>query len=91
MKQKLRAGETVFGQMILELFTPGVAPVLHHAGLDFVIYDMEYGEWFGYLHRDGRVSSRAKGTIYKGPFHLPRMLWYCWQRLQQAQSPCAES
>ena len=53
--------------------------------------DREHGEWFGYLHRDGRVSSRAKGTIYKGPFHLPRMLWYCWQRLQQAQSPCAES
>jgi N-acylglucosamine 2-epimerase len=49
--------------------------------------DPELGEWFGYLHRDGRLSSRAKGTIYKGPFHLPRMLWYCWQRLEQAQSP----
>src|SRR5207247_1633834 len=36
-------GETVFGQMILELFTPGIAPMLHHAGLDFVIYDMEHG------------------------------------------------
>lgn len=47
--------------------------------------DREHGEWFGYLHRDGRVSSRAKGTIYKGPFHLPRMLWYCWQRLEQAE------
>jgi N-acylglucosamine 2-epimerase len=46
--------------------------------------DAEHGEWFGYLHRDGRVSSRAKGTLYKGPFHLPRMLWYCWQRLQRA-------
>ncbi len=49
--------------------------------------DPEHGEWFGYLHRDGRLSSRAKGTIYKGPFHLPRMLWYCWQRLEQAESP----
>ena len=48
--------------------------------------DREHGEWFGYLHRDGRLSSRAKGTIYKGPFHLPRMLWYCWQRLEQAES-----
>ena len=44
--------------------------------------DREHGEWFGYLHRDGRLSSRAKGTLYKGPFHLPRMLWYCWQRLE---------
>lgn len=39
--------------------------------------DPEFGEWFGYLHRDGGVSSPAKGTMYKGPFHLPRMLWYC--------------
>lgn len=39
--------------------------------------DPEYGEWYGYLHRDGTVSSCAKGTLWKGPFHLPRMLWYC--------------
>ena len=39
--------------------------------------DPEFGEWYGYLHRDGSVSSRVKGTMYKGPFHLPRMLWYC--------------
>jgi len=39
--------------------------------------DPEFGEWYGYLHRDGSVSQRAKGNLYKGPFHLPRMLWYC--------------
>jgi len=38
--------------------------------------DAEFGEWYGYLHRDGSVSQRAKGNVYKGPFHLPRMLWY---------------
>ncbi len=38
--------------------------------------DPEFGEWYGYLHRDGRIASRAKGTMYKGPFHLPRMLWH---------------
>lgn len=38
--------------------------------------DPEFGEWYGYLHRDGRISSRVKGSMYKGPFHLPRMLWY---------------
>jgi N-acylglucosamine 2-epimerase len=47
--------------------------------------DKQSGEWFGYLHRDGRLSSSAKGTLYKGPFHLPRMLWYCWQQLEGAQ------
>jgi len=38
--------------------------------------DRDHGEWFGYLHRDGSVSQRAKGNMFKGPFHLPRMLWY---------------
>ena len=37
--------------------------------------DHEHGEWFGWLHRDGRVSQKAKGSLFKGPFHLPRMLW----------------
>jgi len=43
--------------------------------------DPEHGEWYGYLHRDGSVSSSLKGSLWKGPFHLPRMLWYCWQTL----------
>ncbi|MBL8823279.1 MAG: AGE family epimerase/isomerase [Planctomycetia bacterium] len=44
--------------------------------------DAEFGEWFGYLHRDGRLSTRLKGNLWKGPFHLPRMLWYCWRLLE---------
>jgi N-acylglucosamine 2-epimerase len=47
--------------------------------------DPEFGEWYGYLHRDGSISSRAKGTMYKGPFHLPRMLWYCWRVASAAE------
>lgn len=39
--------------------------------------DKEYGEWFGYLHRDGRLAQGAKGNLFKGPFHLPRQEWYC--------------
>ena len=46
--------------------------------------DPEHGEWFGYLHRDGRVSQRAKGNMFKGPFHLPRMLLFCATELAQA-------
>jgi N-acylglucosamine 2-epimerase len=45
--------------------------------------DPLYGEWYGYLHRDGSVSTRLKGNMWKGPFHLPRMQWYCWQRLAE--------
>ncbi|WP_414663941.1 AGE family epimerase/isomerase [Horticoccus sp. 23ND18S-11] len=42
-----------------------------------VFADPVHGEWFGYAHRDGRVSTRLKGNTWKGPFHLPRMQWYC--------------
>ncbi len=36
--------------------------------------DHEFGEWYGYLHRDGSVAQPAKGNIFKGPFHIPRMM-----------------
>lgn len=36
--------------------------------------DKEYGEWYGYLHRDGTIAQPAKGNIFKGPFHVPRMM-----------------
>lgn len=44
-------------------------------------HDKKYGEWFGYLHRDGSIAQPAKGNLYKGPFHLPRQEWYCFQLL----------
>ena len=48
--------------------------------------DPEHGEWFGYLHRDGRLSSRLKGNTYKGAFHVPRMELMCWQLMQEISS-----
>ena len=39
--------------------------------------DNEYGEWYGYLHRDGTVSHTLKGSMWKGPYHLPRCLILC--------------
>ena len=45
--------------------------------------DPEYGEWFGYLHRDGSVSSTLKGNMWKGPFHKPRMQLVCSQLLEE--------
>ena len=39
--------------------------------------DKEYGEWYGYLHFDGSLSQSAKGNLFKGPFHIPRMLLKC--------------
>lgn len=34
--------------------------------------DPVYGEWFGYLRRDGTVANDVKGNHYKGAFHVPR-------------------
>jgi N-acylglucosamine 2-epimerase len=45
--------------------------------------DPQYGEWYGYLHRDGRLSVTLKGNLWKSFFHLPRCLWYCWQRCEE--------
>lgn len=39
--------------------------------------DTKYGEWYGYLHRDGTVSHTQKGSLWKGPYHLPRCLILC--------------
>ncbi len=44
--------------------------------------DPEYGEWFGYLDRTGRVTSTLKGNLWKGPFHLPRMQLVCSRILE---------
>jgi N-acylglucosamine 2-epimerase len=45
--------------------------------------DKEYGEWFGYLHRDGRLSVPLKGNIWKGPFHIPRMYLMAWKTCEE--------
>lgn len=41
--------------------------------------DPMHGEWFGYLNRDGSLSTTLKGNLWKSFFHHPRSLWYCWQ------------
>ena len=48
--------------------------------------DAEYGEWFGYLHRDGSLSTPLKGGPWKGPFHVPRAELLCWQLLAEMQA-----
>lgn len=47
--------------------------------------DREYGEWYGYLHRDGSVSHTQKGSLWKGPYHLPRCLMLCETILSAAE------
>ena len=46
-------------------------------------HDKENGEWYGYLHRDGTVSHIQKGSMWKGPYHLPRALMLIDQMLTE--------
>jgi N-acylglucosamine 2-epimerase len=44
--------------------------------------DREYGEWFGYLNRQGEVLLPLKGGKWKGCFHVPRGLYQVWKTLE---------
>lgn len=51
--------------------------------------DPVYGEWYGYLRRDGKPTMPStKGSTFKGPFHLPRMLITVDQLLTELESKC---
>ena len=49
--------------------------------------DPRHGEWYGYLHRDGRVSVPLKGNLWKSFFHHPRALWYCARLCEEMKTP----
>jgi 2-keto-3-deoxy-L-rhamnonate aldolase RhmA len=42
VKDKIKNGDAVFGTMIFEFFTPGIAQICKAAGADFVLFDMEH-------------------------------------------------
>ncbi|CAK8688678.1 unnamed protein product [Clavelina lepadiformis] len=64
-----------------EIFIKQFDKVAQYSFEKFV--DKEHGEWFGYLHQDGRISSRFKGATWKGCFHIPRSLLMCKQLLSE--------
>jgi N-acylglucosamine 2-epimerase len=49
--------------------------------------DPQHGEWFGYLDREGRPVWTAKANGWKGFFHLPRVLFRCYQLLDRLTAP----
>lgn len=48
--------------------------------------DVENGEWFGYLNREGKVLQQMKGGKWKGCFHIPRALFQIWQTFSMIQN-----
>ncbi|MEM6966781.1 MAG: AGE family epimerase/isomerase [Bacteroidota bacterium] len=45
--------------------------------------EKKYGEWWGYLNRRGKRLLHLKGGKWKGCFHVPRALMYCWKTLEE--------
>lgn len=78
--------ETIIATLLAYLLTKDKKYAAMHKKIHDYAYahfhDKKNGEWFGYLHRDGRISQTAKGNLFKGPFHLPRQEWYCWSVLE---------
>ena len=49
--------------------------------------DPAYGEWYGYLRRDGLPTMPpTKGSTFKGPFHLPRCLMQLDQMMTELEA-----
>lgn len=48
--------------------------------------DTEFGEWFGYLNRQGEVLLSLKGGKWKGCFHVPRGMFQVWKTLEKINS-----
>jgi N-acylglucosamine 2-epimerase len=45
--------------------------------------DPKYGEWFGYLNREGKPLLKLKGGKWKGCYHVPRGLYQSWKTLER--------
>jgi len=78
--------ETIIATLLAYLMTGNEKYTAWHQQVHDYAYnhfhDKIHGEWFGYLHRDGKPAQTAKGNLFKGPFHLPRQEWYCTQILK---------
>lgn len=46
-------------------------------------FDLEYGEWFGYLKWDGMLLYIVKGGKWKGCFYVLCVLWGCLEVLKK--------
>ena len=70
--------ETIIASLYAYLATGDEKYLYRHERISEWTYahfpDADKGEWYGYLHRDGTVAQQAKGNLYKGPFHIPRMM-----------------
>lgn len=48
--------------------------------------DPKYGEWYGYLNRQGEPLLELKGGKWKGCFHVPRAMYQCWKTFERIEN-----
>ena len=63
IRQRLKQGDLLLGQLVLEFFTPGLGPMLDACGLDFVIFDMEHGRCDIGMLEQMIASCRGSGIV----------------------------
>jgi 4-hydroxy-2-oxoheptanedioate aldolase len=61
VKQKLKEGKIVFGPMVSEVRTPGIAILFAQAGFDFFFIDMEHSSFTTETMSDMILAGRASG------------------------------
>lgn len=79
--------ETIIASLYAYLATGDDEYIYKHQRISEWTYahfpDNELDEWYGYLHRDGTVAQPAKGNLFKGPFHIPRMMVKAYSLCQE--------
>ena len=79
--------ETIIASLYAYLATGDDEYIYKHQRISEWTYahfpDNELGEWYGSLHRDGTVAQPAKGNLFKGPFHIPRMMVKAYSLCQE--------
>lgn len=79
--------ETIIASLYAYLATGDEEYIYKHQRISEWTYahfpDTEFGEWYGYLHRDGTLAQPAKGNLFKGPFHIPRMMIKAYSLCQE--------
>lgn len=63
LKQKMGNGQILYGQLVFELLTPGLGPILKQGGMDYAMLDMEHGA-FSYEQIKWGLASLDKAGIH---------------------------
>lgn len=63
VKQRLAAGEAVFGTMMFEFLGPGLPQIAANAGADFLFYDMEHSGFSMERIKDQCALCRGTGVV----------------------------